>query len=120
MQKIADLQGRKLAATSLGDFTGYQAAMGEIFKRNYDPEKFFSAVTFVGSSSKLAMQHVVQEVIDGRADAGVVRTCFLEDLTTHKGVLLPLKSWNLIPTRNLPAAGQLSFIRIGPSHLSLR
>lgn len=37
------------------------------------------------------MQHVVQEVIDGRADAGVVRTCFLEDLTTHKGVLLPLK-----------------------------
>lgn len=76
MQKIADLQGRKLAATSLGDFTGYQAAMGEIFKRNYDPEKFFSAVTFVGSSSKLAMQHVVQEVIDGRADAGVVRTCF--------------------------------------------
>lgn len=91
VQKIADLQGRKLAATSLGDFTGYQAAMGEIFKRNYDPEKFFSAVTFVGSSSKLAMQHVVQEVIDGRADAGVVRTCFLEDLTTHKGVLLPLK-----------------------------
>ena len=55
VQKIADLQGRKLAATSLGDFTGYQAAMGEIFKRNYDPEKFFSAVTFVGSSSKLAM-----------------------------------------------------------------
>lgn len=91
LRKIADLKGKKLVATTPNDFTGFQAAMGELVRRSYDPGSFFSDVHFIGTSSKQSMQAVVDAVLDGRADVGVVRTCFLEDLEHMLGYGLPLK-----------------------------
>ncbi len=88
---IAGLKGKKLAATAEGDFTGYQAAMGEVFKHGYDPENFFRSIRMMGSSSKIAMQHVVDAVLNGEADVGVVRTCFLEDLEKLRETPIPVR-----------------------------
>ena len=49
-----DLQHKKLAATSIHDFTGFQAAMGELLHRGYDPVSFFADVDMFGNTSKTA------------------------------------------------------------------
>lgn len=85
------MKGKRLAATSPNDFTGFQAAIGEIVQRGHDPEHFFDSVHFVGNASKLSQQAVVEEVLDGRVDVGVVRTCFLEDLETMRQTDLQVK-----------------------------
>ena len=81
VQTVADLRGRSLSATTPNDFTGFQVAMGELVRRNYNPDGFFRKVHFIGTASKKSMQ----------ADAGVVRTCFLEDLEKMMGKALPLR-----------------------------
>lgn len=88
---VMDLKGKTLAATTPNDFTGFQAAMGELVRRHLDPAHFFFDVHFIGTTSKKSMQDVVGEVLAGRADAGVVRTCFLEDLERTTGRKLPLR-----------------------------
>lgn len=99
VQTVADLRGRSLSATTPNDFTGFQVAMGELVRRNYDPGNFFRKVHFIGTASKKSMQDVVNEVLNGKADAGVVRTCFLEDLEKMMGKSLPLR---VVEPRNDP------------------
>ena len=60
-----DLQHKKLAATSIHDFTGFQAAMGELLHRGYDPVSFFADVDTFGNTSKTAQASVVDKVIGG-------------------------------------------------------
>lgn len=91
INSIAALKGVQLAATARSDFTGFQAAMGEIVRRGHDPRRFFKDVAFVGTSSKSSQQAVVSEVLNQHADAGVVRTCFIEDLEKSMGTTLPLR-----------------------------
>ena len=91
IKRIADLKEKSLVATAPNDFTGFQAALGEIVRRGYDPEHFFSRVIFIGTFSKKSQQEVVQDVLHGRADAGVVRTCFIEDLEKSLGQKLDLR-----------------------------
>ena len=86
-----DLSGTHLAATSPKDFSGYQAAMGELVKRGYQPDKFFSQISLAGSPSKLAQQSVVDKVLSGEAEVGIVRTCFLEDLSKSRGQTLKVR-----------------------------
>ena len=86
-----DLQHKKLAATSIHDFTGFQAAMGELLHRGYDPVSFFADVDMFGNTSKTAQASVVDKVIGGQADAGIVRTCFLEDLAGLRKTELPVR-----------------------------
>ena len=91
VQTVADLRGRSLSATTPNDFTGFQVAMGELVRRNYNPDGFFRKVHFSGTAAKKSMQDVVNEVVNGKADSGVVRTCFLEDLEKMMGKSLPLR-----------------------------
>lgn len=99
VETVAQLRGRSLSATTPNDFTGFQVAMGELVRRNYDPGNFFRKVHFIGTASKKSMQDVVNEVLNGKADAGVVRTCFLEDLEKMMGKSLPLR---VVEPRNDP------------------
>lgn len=99
VQTVADLRGRSLSATTPNDFTGFQVAMGELVRRKYNPDAFFRKVHFIGTASKKSMQDVVSEVVNGKADAGVVRTCFLEDLEKMTGKSLPLR---VVEPRNDP------------------
>ena len=73
--------------------------MGELVRRKYNPDAFFRKVHFIGTASKKSMQDVVSEVVNGKADAGVVRTCFLEDLEKMTGKSLPLR---VVEPRNDP------------------
>lgn len=91
LQTWSDLRRKTLAATSSNDFTGYQAAMGELLHRGFKPESFFSDITFAGNTSKLAQQTVVDRVLRGEADVGIVRTCFLEDLANARQSEIPVR-----------------------------
>lgn len=91
LQSWRDLRGMKLAATSPKDFTGYQAAMGELLHRGFKPKTFFGETVMAGNTSKLAQQSVVDQVIAGTADVGIVRTCFLEDLAKSRKASLPVR-----------------------------
>lgn len=91
LTELKDLRNLKLAATDDNDFTGFHAGMGELIHRGFNPDKFFSHIQFIGSSSKVAMHHVVDDVISGKADVGIVRTCFLEDLEKLSGQAYPVK-----------------------------
>ena len=91
LSELKDLRNLKLAATDDNDFTGFHAGMGELIHRGFNPDKFFSHIQFMGSSSKVAMHHVVDDVIFGKADVGIVRTCFLEDLEKLSGQAYPVK-----------------------------
>ena len=91
LSELKDLRNLKLAATDDNDFTGFHAGMGELIHRGFNPDKFFSHIQFIGSSSKVAMHHVVDDVISGKADVGIVKTCFLEDLEKLSGQAYPVK-----------------------------
>lgn len=97
---IANLKNKVLSATAKDDFTGYQAAMGELVRRSYIPSHFFSDIKFVGTSSKSSMKEVVESVVKGDSDVGIVRTCFIEDLSRLEGRALPVK---VVEPRNDPS-----------------
>lgn len=91
LTSVENLAGHTLGATAEEDFTGYQAAMGELDRRGFDPNKHFSDIRMSGSGSKVSMQHVVDQVLKGEVDVGVVRTCFLEDMKVFSGKELSLR-----------------------------
>ena len=77
LKTLEDLRGKTLAATVANGFQGYQIGMGEIAKIESHPFKFFGRTLFVGESSGLDMRQVVDAVLDGRADVGFVKTCYI-------------------------------------------
>lgn len=70
---LHDLRGLRLAATGPDAFGGWQVALRPLSQAGVDAETDLK-VDFVG----YPMQGVVQRVLDGRADAGVVRNCLVE------------------------------------------
>lgn len=45
------------------------------FKRDFDPDHFFSKVDFLGHGAS----PVIEAVLSGKTDAGIVRACVLEN-----------------------------------------
>lgn len=78
IRTIEDLRGKTVAANHRWAFSGWQTAMGELMERGIVPDGFFGEVLFKGHD----MPQVVSAVVNGEADAGIVRTCFLEDMGT--------------------------------------
>ena len=74
IQTIEDLQGKSVAANHEKGFSGWQTALGELARRGLNPQHFFSRADFTNHD----MAEVIRRVEDGRNDAGVVRTCFME------------------------------------------
>ena len=75
IKTLQDMKGRKLAANMPGGFYGYQIAMGHLIDNGYEPNSFFSQVHFLGRD----LRSIVQAVMNGQADVGVLSSCFLED-----------------------------------------
>lgn len=84
IKTIHDLKRKVLVANAPFTFTGYIAAMGAIAAEGEDPETFFSKKIFKGEGR--TMVNVARDVIDGKADVGVLRLCMLERLEENGSI----------------------------------
>lgn len=75
INSISELKGKSLGANYPFAFSGWQIAEGELHKRNIKPEIFFSKVEFLGHGAN----PVLDAVLSGKLDAGVIRSCILEN-----------------------------------------
>ena len=74
---LEDLRGLRLITTGPKAFTGYQVAMGEFLEAGIRrPEAYFSQTLDAYHDMLTALSWLR----DGRGDAAVLRTCFLEEL----------------------------------------
>lgn len=90
IQTIEDLRGKSVAANHEKGFSGWQTALGELARRGLNPQHFFSRADFTNHD----MAEVIRRVEDGRNDAGVVRTCFMEAMN------LTLSRFRILGTRD--------------------
>ena len=74
---IRDLKGKTLMAVSKPAFGGWRVAWLEMLEQGFDPDKDLKALIFAKNRTQI---EVVFGVLDGNADAGVVRTDLLERL----------------------------------------
>ncbi|WP_431855415.1 sensor histidine kinase [Azospirillum sp.] len=81
---LADLKGRTLAVVSTDAFGGFQIAWREMEEAGVRPFKDLRELRVVG----FPMEGVVAAVRDRQVDAGVVRTCLLEELAAQGRVAL--------------------------------
>lgn len=75
IQRFEDLQGRSMAVVSKETFGGYQVMLRELRTRNIDPE-IEMQVQQVG----FPMSNVLDAVVSGAVDTGVIRACVLETI----------------------------------------
>ncbi len=82
LQTISSLQGKRVVIPSTQAFSSYQIPMGEVVRRGYDPDRFFSKIIQVGDGEQaFAVFDVLNE---GKADVAFAKQCILEDwLKTH-------------------------------------
>jgi len=94
---LADLAGRRVAAVSEQAFGGYQLVAAEWTRRGVDVEGGAVALRFTG----FPMTRVVDAVLAGEADAGILRTCLLERLEGEGRV--PAGALTVVGARHDPA-----------------
>lgn len=75
IRRIEDLKNKKLMVVSKSAFGGWRVAWLEMLEQGFDPMKRLQSLSF---SPGKTQQEVVYAVLDGRVDAGVVRTDLLE------------------------------------------
>ena len=74
IKTLSDLKGKTFAAVSKKAFGGFQMAWREFKHADIDPFTDFSRLDFVG----FPQDAIVKSVLDGKVDAGTVRTDTLE------------------------------------------
>jgi len=79
LRSLADLAGKRVIAVGENAFGGFQVAWREFVQLGIDPFTDFAQLDFVG----LPMHKVIDAVTAGRADAGIVRACTIENLTSR-------------------------------------
>ncbi len=84
VRTLADLRGRRAAATAPWSFEGWLIPQGEIAAQGFNPEDFFSEVTF----TEWNFPDVLTLVTTGMSDVGVLTTCELEQ-AVKAGVVRP-------------------------------
>ncbi len=84
LRDLGALAGKKIAAVAPDAFGGYLVAAGQLKQRGVDPASDLKEVRFVG----LPMTNIVDAVRRGEVDAGIVRTCVLEQLA-KEGYIRP-------------------------------
>ncbi|MDO5532150.1 PhnD/SsuA/transferrin family substrate-binding protein [Sutterella sp.] len=77
IRTLADLRGRSVATVTAEPSPGLLEVEREVARLGHDPEKFFGSIQTV---TRLRMKEVLNAVMSGKADAGILRSCFLEDL----------------------------------------
>lgn len=74
---LRDLRGKSVCVVAPNAYGGLYIALGELNRRGFDPDKFFSSVHYSG----YPMPKVLEELKAGRCEAAFVRTCLLEELS---------------------------------------
>lgn len=77
LKTLKDLRGKRVAAVVDEPSPGILEVKREVARLNADPDVFFGSIQTV---PRLRMKEVLSHVLSGRADAGILRGCFLEDL----------------------------------------
>lgn len=75
IKALEDMRDRTLVANHPNGPYSYLVGMGEIERAGYDASTFFKSQRFLMQSA----EDVVQAVLDGRADVGIVASCILEN-----------------------------------------
>lgn len=76
INQLSDLKGKRIEGVDRHGFGGWQLAWRELQLNGIDPELDFAALSFSG----YPYRSTVDAVISGRVDAGVVRSCVIEQL----------------------------------------
>lgn len=97
LHDLADLKGKNVMAVAPDAFGGYQIAARELQEAGLDPARDFASLRYSGFPS----QQIIAAVRSGAADAGIVRTCLLEQMVAQGQ--LPAAELRVITTR--PIAG---------------
>ncbi|MHB1360357.1 MAG: sensor histidine kinase [Rhodocyclaceae bacterium] len=84
LNALVDLKGRHLLAASHEAFCCYQIAARELVLAGVDPQKDLGRLEYAG----FPIQSIALAVRDGKADAGVLKTCLLEQMVAS-GALKP-------------------------------
>lgn len=74
---LRDLKGKSVCAVAPNAYGGLYIALGELNRRGFDPDKFFSSIHYSG----YPMPKVLEELKAGKCEAAIVRTCLLEELS---------------------------------------
>lgn len=74
---LRDLRGKSVCVVAPNAYGGLYIALGELNRRGFDQDKFFSSVHYSG----YPMPKVLEELKAGRCEAAIVRTCLLEELS---------------------------------------
>lgn len=84
LNALADLKGKHLLAASHEAFCCYQIAARELVLAGIDPQKDLGRLEYTG----FPIQSIALAVRDGKADAGIVKTCLYEQMIAS-GALQP-------------------------------
>ncbi len=76
ISSIEQMKGKRAAMLGPRAFTGRTTAMGELLRRGYDPDRFFSEELYTDDS----MLREIELLRKGAVDVAVVRTCFFEEM----------------------------------------
>lgn len=77
LQTLEDLKGKRLAAMTDELTPGIWELNAELVAMGEEPDHFFGQIV---REEPLHMRQVIERVLKGDVDAGVVRACYLEDL----------------------------------------
>ncbi len=76
LAKLTDLKGKHLLAASHEAFCCYQIAARELVLAGINPQKDLGQLEYAG----FPIQSIALAVRDGKADAGILKTCLLEQM----------------------------------------
>lgn len=79
LTNLDSLQGKKAVSTHPLNFMTYQINMAELAIEGYDPDEFFKSIQFTNNDPK----GVMESVLNGTADVGLLRHCMLEGITSQ-------------------------------------
>jgi two-component system sensor histidine kinase TtrS len=108
IKQLDDLRGKRIAAVASDAFGGYLAGARELLGAGVDLEAGDAHMVFVGSP----MRNATQAVLDGRADAAIVRTCLLEQLSTKE--ILEAEKFRVLAPKQIPGFGCVASTQLYP------
>lgn len=79
LNSLSDLKNKTVAASQPNSFDGWLIALHEIYKRGYEPEKFFRKAVY----SHFQFPDVLMQLEKHNADVAILSACLLEELTAE-------------------------------------
>ncbi len=108
LTQLAELKGKHLLAASSEAFCCYQIAARELVLAGIEPERDLGRLEFTG----FPIQSIALAVQDGKADAGIIRTCLLEQMI-EQGEILP-QTLRVLSPKEIPGFSCQTTSRLYP------